>query len=177
MMKVTQTIKACAPQATSRFRFRLAMAAGVLALLAGCQTSGGPPGAGAGPAGSGRAPVVPTYYQAVLSGREEVPPNPATASGSAEFQYDPASQMLSWRVVWRGLTGLVTGMHLHGPAQPGQNVGVVVPFDGDLNRPPLTGRATLNQAQFDDLHAGRWYLNIHTEMYPGGEIRGQVRRR
>jgi hypothetical protein len=32
----------------------------------------------------------------------------------------------------------------------------------------------LTDAQLADLQAGRMYLNIHTEQYPDGEIRGQV---
>jgi len=32
----------------------------------------------------------------------------------------------------------------------------------------------LTPAQAADLLAGRWYVNIHTARYPGGEIRAQV---
>lgn len=30
-------------------------------------------------------------------------------------------------------------------------------------------------AQANDLLAGLWYVNIHTDDYPTGEIRGQIR--
>jgi hypothetical protein len=33
---------------------------------------------------------------------------------------------------------------------------------------------TLTDAQETDLLAGRWYANIHTPTYTGGEIRGQL---
>lgn len=29
----------------------------------------------------------------------------------------------------------------------------------------------------DDLMAGKWYVNVHTATYQGGEIRGQVLRK
>jgi hypothetical protein len=49
----------------------------------------------------------------------------------------------------------------------------VVPFTGPLSS-PFTGEATLTAAQVNDLMAGKWYVNLHTAAYPGGEIRGQV---
>ena len=39
---------------------------------------------------------------------------------------------------------------------------------------PITGQATLTDAQAKDLLAGQWYFNVHTAKIPGGEIRGQV---
>ncbi|MGQ2979031.1 MAG: CHRD domain-containing protein, partial [Polaromonas sp.] len=39
---------------------------------------------------------------------------------------------------------------------------------------PMSGQATLTAAQMADLLAGKWYANIHTARYPGGEIRGQM---
>jgi hypothetical protein len=62
---------------------------------------------------------------------------------------------------------------LHGPADPGQNADVAVPFEGELAS-PIKGSATLTDAQAADLQAGKYYVNIHTEANKGGEIRGQV---
>jgi hypothetical protein len=39
---------------------------------------------------------------------------------------------------------------------------------------PFEGSATLNDAQANELLAGKWYVNVHTEANKGGEIRGQV---
>jgi hypothetical protein len=36
--------------------------------------------------------------------------------------------------------------------------------------------ATLTPEQATQLLGGQWYVNIHTEANPGGEIRGQVMR-
>ncbi len=71
------------------------------------------------------------------------------------------------------MTGPVTAGHFHGPAAAGANAGVVVPFAGSLAS-PITGSATLTDAQIADLKAGKWYVNLHTAANPGGEIRGQV---
>ena len=61
-----------------------------------------------------------------------------------------------------------------GRAAAGANAGVVVPFTGSLDS-PISGSATLTDAQVADLKAGKWYVNLHTAASPGGEIRGQVK--
>jgi hypothetical protein len=38
----------------------------------------------------------------------------------------------------------------------------------------MEGTATLTAEQAEQLIGGFWYVNIHTEANPGGEIRGQV---
>ena len=42
---------------------------------------------------------------------------------------------------------------------------------------PIQGQATITPTQFGDLAADLWYVNLHTAQAPGGEIRGQLRRR
>ena len=47
----------------------------------------------------------------------------------------------------------------------------------NLNAQPVTGETTITPAQYADLAAGLYYVNIHTARFPGGEIRGQLRKR
>nr|WP_237357789.1 CHRD domain-containing protein [Piscinibacter gummiphilus] len=110
---------------------------------------------------------------AKLTASAEVPPNPSTGSGTLEARYNTDTQVLKWKVTYTGLTGPVTAAHFHGPAAPGTNTGVVVPFSGPLAS-PIEGEAKLSAIQASDLLAGKWYVNLHTAAYPGGEIRGQV---
>jgi len=102
-----------------------------------------------------------------------VPPNPSPGTGSLDARLNTDSRVLKWKVTYAGLTGPVTAAHFHGPAAPGVNAGVVVPFSGDLSS-PVTGESTLTSAQVADLMAGKWYVNLHTAAHPGGELRGQV---
>lgn len=110
-----------------------------------------------------------------MNGGNEVPPNSSAARGTAEALLDTVTLQLSWTVIYSGLDVPLTGMHFHAPAEAGRNAGIVVRMQGDLTS-PVRGGTTLNRAQAEDLLAGRWYLNIHTERHPGGEIRGQMLR-
>lgn len=115
--------------------------------------------------------------KADLSGRAEVPPTTTGGRGSADIQYDTVSRLLSWRIEYSGLTGLLSAAHFHGTASPATNAGIMVPIAG-VNQPtPLVGAATLTEQQADDMLGGRWYINLHTPTNPAGEIRGQVVRK
>jgi CHRD domain len=96
----------------------------------------------------------------------------STGKGTGEFTLDPATKVLSYTVKYEGLTGPATMAHIHGPADPGANAGVVVPFANAAS--PITGTATLTDAQVAELKAGKYYVNVHTAANKGGEIRGQI---
>ena len=140
--------------------WRAAAVAGVLA-LGGCAVS----------APSDRI----EGFVAQLSGAQEVPALSGTGTGSAEVVYDHRTQSIRWSVAFQGLSGPVTAAHLHGPAGPGQNASVVVPFDGNLNSQPLKGESRITAEQFGQLASGQWYVNLHTARHPQGEVRGQLR--
>ncbi len=108
-----------------------------------------------------------------LAGNHEVPSTKSTGSGDVSATLNRQTNVLTWRVSYAGLTGPVTGAHFHGPAPWAQNAGVALPFSGSLAS-PITGSATLSPAQASDFLAGRWYVNLHTAAYPGGEIRTQL---
>jgi hypothetical protein len=124
---------------------------------------------------SASAQQVIVVYKAHLTAKDEVPPNASTGTGDGTFTLNPATKELTWVVTFTGLSGPAAAAHIHGPAAPGANAGVVVPFD-----PPkapsgeIKGSKTLTDAQIADLKAGKYYANIHTEANKGGEIRGQL---
>jgi hypothetical protein len=113
-----------------------------------------------------------------LTGDEEVPAVTTSGMGTAWILADPQALTVRWHVEYEGLTGPATGAHFHGPAEAGANADVVLDLTGGdaaggLDS-PIEGEATLTQEQFDQLIGGMWYINVHTEANPGGEIRGQV---
>jgi hypothetical protein len=122
---------------------------------------------------SGAAQADTKILKATLSGASEVPPTTSAGTGSATATLDTATGKLIWDVTYSGLTGPAKAAHIHGPAGPGQNAGVVVPLKGNLAS-PIRGSATLTAPQMADLEAGQYYVNIHTAANKGGEIRGQL---
>ncbi len=94
-----------------------------------------------------------------------------SGTGILNLVYDDVSGELTWDLAWVGLSASATAAHLHGPATPGQNAGVVVPLSVPS---PSTGLTTISAGAGADLMSGLWYLNVHSSAFPGGEIRGQI---
>ena len=135
-------------------------------------------------------------FAAPLSGREEVPPVDTNGTGVAKFQLNKDGDALSFKLNVAN-TDDVTQSHIHcGPA--GQNGPVVVFLygpgptvspNGTLSEGTITGADIIPRpaspecpggvADFDDLiekmNDGGAYVNVHTVVNPGGEIRGQVK--
>ena len=143
---------------------RTALAAGLVALAAaGC--------------GDMRPSQKMEIYEATLSGAQEVPPAATSASGMAEVMYNQNTSVLSWKVTYTGLSAAATAGHIHGPAAMGANAGVKVPFAPNVTAQPIAGEMKIALGDYADLAAGLYYVNIHSTQFPGGEIRGQLKRR
>jgi hypothetical protein len=121
---------------------------------------------------AGTAYAEEQHFTATLTGGEEVPPVETAATGTADVTYNTETMEVTWTAEFSGLSGPATAAHIHGPAPMGENAGPIVPIE-DLES-PSEGTATLTEEQAADLQAGNYYLNIHTEANPDGEIRGQL---
>jgi hypothetical protein len=114
------------------------------------------------------------HFGTSLKGSDEVPANTTKGTGKVTATLDTATKQFDYHVTYKGLTGPATMAHFHGPAAPGVNAPPVVPVPSSALANPMTGKATLTDAQIADLKDGKWYFNIHTAANPGGEIRGQL---
>ena len=123
-------------------------------------------------AGAAHAGIID--FAATLKGASEVPANTTTGKGELTAELDTNNRSLTYTVTYSGLTGPATGAHFHGPAAPGADAPVVIAATDAAT--PISGSATLTDAQIADLKDGKWYFNVHTKANPGGEIRGQVKR-
>ncbi|MEP6955248.1 MAG: DUF1800 family protein [Chthoniobacterales bacterium] len=149
----------------------------------------GDPGAGTAPSqvvpGSALAPYVPpaapaaatTLYFTNLTPQTGVVSNGAGTS-SLRLSADETFAIIS--TSYSGLTGPLSGAHIHGPADPGQAGGIL--FDIDQATPQSDGTllwvfvpvGTNTVADIvNAIKSGRTYINLHTAAYPNGEIRGQ----
>jgi hypothetical protein len=129
--------------------------------------------AGLAVATSAQAAVV--NWSASIDASQEVPINPSTGTGVATGTVNTVTGALSWLVSFSGMTGPLTGMHIHGPAAPGTNAGVVVNLGAISGlTSPSSGLTVISAPVVSDLLAGLLYINLHTATFGGGEIRGQI---
>jgi CHRD domain len=110
------------------------------------------------------------------SGAQEVPAVTTTGSGTLTGEYDGDDNKMELNIQWQGLSGTVTGAHIHGPALTGANAGVLIPLTVTVNG--ITGKIETDISLPDSteqfLLQGRLYYNLHTTLHPNGEIRGQI---
>lgn len=133
-------------------------------------------------------------FVAPLSGAEEVPPADTLARGQAVFQLSRDGSELSYRLIVANLEN-VTMAHIHlapagvngpvvawlypseAPAQliPGRFSGVLAA--GTITEDDLVGQLAGHSMEdlMEEIRLGNTYVNVHTEQYPAGEIRGQIR--
>ena len=124
-----------------------------------------------------------------LSGKDEVPPTESNASAWAKFQSVDNGSQLSY---WVSIVGLkeITGAHIHKGSE-GQNGDIVavlseaksaeggnetISLKGNITKDGLQG--PLEGKEVSDLVSlmrnGSAYVNVHTNEYKDGVIRGQI---
>jgi len=116
-------------------------------------------------------------FRALLNGGQEVPPVTTTAFGVADMTFDGVD--LCYTIIFsHDLTSPETAAHFHAPAAPGANAAVRFPISPAPSPfgTPKTGCVVgpVTPEDIDNLVGGLTYINVHTSMNPGGEIRGQV---
>lgn len=109
-------------------------------------------------------------FHADLTGASEVPAVDTQAKGTADVTVDTEAKTVNWTVTTEGLSGDATAAHIHGPAAEGENADPVI----DLSAAIASGSGEITDEQIADLEAGKYYLNVHTDAHPDGEIRGQL---
>ena len=120
---------------------------------------------------------------ASLDGMQEVPPVATDASGTFLFEWDSAADTYTVTgTIAEIAPGDIVGVHIHDGAV-GVNGPIVEHISNDGPTLSAAGSGTLLtlagasvDAGFDysDLTSGNYYLNIHTNDVPSGEIRGQI---
>jgi hypothetical protein len=135
-----------------------------------------------------------TTWYAPLSGDESVPRVTTRGTGFAAFELVPAGnalrywlfvntlqnvQMAHIHIGAAGVNGPVA-IWLYPPAPPARLIaGAVAGFIGEGTittanfAGPLAGQPF--SALLTAMNTGQAYVNVHTNQFPGGEIRGQIR--
>ena len=105
-----------------------------------------------------------------LSPADEVPPANSTGSGSGSIRVAEDGSV-SGSVSTTGVQG--TMAHIHQGAK-GANGPVIVPLTKSGDTYTVPAGAKLNASQLAALKAGGLYVNVHSDKYKGGEVRGQL---
>jgi hypothetical protein len=110
----------------------------------------------------------------LCTGQETGDVNAPGAQGSGLVSIDRLHTNVNISVVGDQLTGPLTQSHIH-QGDIGTNGGVVADLTlfYDENVMTLYG-ATTDTALINAIRAGKDYINIHTDLHPSGEIRGQI---
>ena len=142
-----------------------------------------------GVAGAAQAQTV--QFTATLTGANETPPVLTGAYGQASVTLDLATQTVSWVIDVFNMPSGTNNAHFHvgGPGLAGPTVVNIAFPAGISNDYRLTGSATATNLiprgdqgirSWDDflqsLVGGQTYINVHSAVNGGGEIRGQVLR-
>jgi hypothetical protein len=108
-------------------------------------------------------------------------------TGTGTVALSLSGQILTLSGSFAGLSGNANAAHIHGPSGPfPQAAGVLYDLGGmttfgssagNIGPGNVTlvdkGGYTVSQ-QVSDLNNQRWYINVHSTTFPGGEIRGQI---
>ncbi|WP_221029354.1 fasciclin domain-containing protein [Actomonas aquatica] len=127
------------------------------------------------------AHYTPIRFVAELSGDNEVPAVSTDATGTAELWLYPETNTYTLSVTTTGLSGAITGSHIH-EAAAGSNGAVAIGLGDFSSYTAAAGgfyAGTFSGDYDGDLEAllaGEAYVNIHTAINPGGELRGQLNR-
>lgn len=133
------------------------------------------------PGGEVRGQLIakPKRLVAVLRGNQEVPATTSEAYGAALITYDPGTNKISTRLNLYNFTNTLTASHYH-EAATGVSGGVVHNLGGAAvysKNGTFYGAVFSEQTYSGDpikLLQGGAYLNVHSNVNPPGEIRGQV---
>ncbi|GJQ28582.1 MAG: hypothetical protein HBSAPP03_04660 [Phycisphaerae bacterium] len=109
-------------------------------------------------------------------GLQEVPPNASPATGVISGTYDDVTNLLTYSLNFTGLVAPTSAAHFH-MAPPGVAGPVMIGpagFPLGVTFGAYGNSHVLTATQETDFLAGLWYFNIHTQVFPGGEIRGQI---
>src|SRR5262245_13191084 len=119
----------------------------------------------------------PQIFGGTLSGAQQVPPIGSAATGKGTVALDADEQHITVDLSFSGLSSNANAAHIHGPAGPGANAGILFPFTGV----PAAKSGVIPQQTFAitpdqvaQLRAGQFYFNVHSDNFGGGEIRAQI---
>jgi hypothetical protein len=116
--------------------------------------------------------AIHTFDVASIDGAQETPPNGSTSTGSGTFTLDDSTGIATFNITHNCCTSGETQAHVHGPASPGVPAGII--YGLPAGNPKIGSSPVLTAQQQADMLANLHYVNIHSNSFVAGEIRGQI---
>lgn len=115
------------------------------------------------------------FFRCDMNGLNEVPPNNSPGTGKALLTFDDTTSMLTLTSgTYQDLLANSVGAHVH-IGQAGVNGPIIIHLThSNSTSGVLTGSGPLNAQQITALFSAGLYINVHSTLFPGGEIRGQI---
>jgi hypothetical protein len=108
----------------------------------------------------------------ILLGENQVPtPVKTSATGSVAGSYNKTTKILKLTVTFKDIVPF--GIHIHQAPLGKLGGGIIFDF-GTAIKSPASFMKTLSASQEVELMAGNYYVNLHTDNIPDGEIRGNL---
>ena len=116
-----------------------------------------------------------TEFATSLEGAQAEPSIATSATGSGIFQYDDGTHELAFNIAFSGLSSSENAANIYGPAASGK-AGILFTLPAGSPKEGIVDLDDLRilTAAEKDLLAGLWYVEIGSNDYPDGEIRGQI---
>lgn len=124
-------------------------------------------------AATAHATARPLTFIAIMNGGQVVPPSTSNGFGVGFLTFDNQTKRLCYSLSYSGLLGTETQAHLHGNALPGQTNQVLYDLE-PFGSPKVSCLGPIKPNEERLLKQEKMYIQIHTDIFVAGEIRGQV---
>jgi hypothetical protein len=123
------------------------------------------------PGGEIRGSVIPTQVLFTIAMNGTLAGTQSTALGTGWFRIkDDSVPTLEYNIVFSGLSGPYTGMHIH--AKPTETI--LIPLTSSDSASSVGTLTTYPDSVLKLLVQGNLAVDIHTTVYPAGEISGNI---
>lgn len=108
-----------------------------------------------------------------LSGNNQVPTVSTSATGVMGILLNTEMNSATFNLSISGLSGNITGVHLH-ESPSGQNGDVVLNLTDQFLNNRISTELPVDKDLLNKLMHGNIYVNVHSEVFPDGELRAQL---
>ncbi len=112
-------------------------------------------------------------YPVALTGGSQIPPNASSGFGFGNLRFSPNLTRMSYKILLSGLSGPVKAAHIHAGGELSNGPVLADLGSGNLLSGEIADPQLVQDVFFNLIDSGA-YVNVHTDSFPDGELRGQI---